>query len=97
MVSVKEALALEKVDRSIVERYREMQKLTPEEDAAAKFLEGMIDSSIFGYFNGSAFAIVHAVTPKVAAAVKRMYENGGWTVSVQAAEEGKIRLVLGPR
>lgn len=97
MVTAQEALALEKVDASIIERYRDGQKLTPEEDSALKFMEGMIDSAIYGYFNGSAFAVVNMVTPKVATAVKRLYEGGGWTVWVQPWEYGKTRFVLGPR
>jgi len=77
MITVEEALQLETVKRTEAEEREFMN------------LQGVIDSSVYGYFNGGAFTIIAKTTAKIAAALKAVYEKGGWRVVVQPVEEGQ--------
>lgn len=86
MITVEEALQLENVKRTEAEEKEFMN------------LQGVIDSSIYGYFNGGAFVVVAKTTAKIAAALKAVYERDGhWRVAVQPVEEGQqFKFVFSP-
>ena len=86
MITVEEALQLDTVRRTEAEEREFMN------------LQGVIDSSIYGYFNGGAFVVTAKTTAKIAAALKSLYEHDGhWRVSVQPVEEGQqFKFVFSP-
>lgn len=84
MITVEEALQLENVKR------------TESEEKEFMNLQGVIDSSIYGYFNGGAFSVTARASAKIAAALKVVYDKGGWRTSVAPLEEGQFRFTFSP-
>jgi hypothetical protein len=84
MVTVEEALQLENACRNEAE------------EKEFCMLQGIIDSHIYGHFNGGSFAIVSKTSAKIAASIKTIYDKGGWRVFVTVAEGGQFKFVFSP-
>lgn len=86
MITVEEALQLENVRRSEAE------------EIEFRTLQGIIDSHVYGHFNGGAFSITAKTSAKIAAAIKLLYEKppGCWRVFVAVLDDGQFKFVFSP-